>query len=272
MNESTEGVRLQKVLANAGVASRRASEELITSGAVKVNGKLVKELGTRINPEVDKVSVRGTPVQLDASRVYMALNKPVGVISSMADEFGRPDLSQYALRSDRIYNVGRLDADTSGLLILTNDGELANMLAHPKFGVTKTYVAKVEGQVSAQEIQKLLTGLELEDGPMKADKANLVDSNDYESLVEIVIHSGKNRVVRRMFESLGHPVKDLVRRQFGPVQLGPLKPGQTRLLSKVEVGALLKAAEGKSTRDPRPPKPKAKVATKLKPRGNRSGA
>jgi pseudouridine synthase len=190
----------------------------------------------------------------------------------MADEFGRPDLSQYALRSDRIYNVGRLDADTSGLLILTNDGELANMLAHPKFGVTKTYVAKVEGQVSAQEIQKLLTGFELEDGPMKADKANLVDSNDYESLVEIVIHSGKNRVVRRMFESLGHPVKDLVRRQFGPVQLGPLKPGQTRLLSKVEVGALLKAAEGKSTRAPRPPKPKAKVATKLKPRGNRSGA
>jgi pseudouridine synthase len=146
------------------------------------------------------------------------------------------------------------------------------MLAHPKFGVTKTYIAKVEGQVSAQEIQKLLSGLELEDGPMKADKANLVDSNAFESLVEIVIHSGKNRVVRRMFEALGHPVKDLVRRQFGPIQLGPLKQGQTRLLSKVEVGALLKAAEGKITRAPRPPKPKASQATKLKPRGKRNGA
>lgn len=272
MNESTEGVRLQKVLANAGVASRRASEELITSGAVKVNGKVVKELGTRINPDSDKVSVRGTPVQLDASRVYLALNKPVGVISSMADEFGRPDLSQYSLRSDRIYNVGRLDADTSGLLLLTNDGELANMLAHPKFGVTKTYIAKVEGAISSQEIQRLLSGVELEDGPMKADRANLVDTNAYESLVEIVIHSGKNRVVRRMFEAIGHPVKDLVRRQFGPIQLGPLKPGQTRLLSKVEVGALLKAAEGKTTRPPRPAKAKPKSGVKVRKKGEKNGA
>ena len=270
MTESNEGVRLQKVLANAGVASRRASEELITSGAVKVNGKVVKELGSRIDPEVDKVSVRGTPIQLDASRVYMALNKPIGVISSMADEFGRPDLSQYALRSDRIYNVGRLDADTSGLLILTNDGELANMLAHPKFGVTKTYVAKVEGTVTAQEINKLTTGVELEDGMMNADKVTLIDSNPFESLVEIVIHSGKNRVVRRMFESIGHPVKDLVRRQFGPVHLGPLKPGQTRLLSKVEVGALLKSADGKQQRAPRP-RSKGGQTVKAKPKGRRSG-
>lgn len=245
-----EGVRLQKVLANAGVASRRASEELILAGAVKVNGKVVKELGTRINPESDKVTVRGTPIQLDASRVYLALNKPVGVISSMSDEFGRPDLSQYALRDDRVYNVGRLDADTSGLIILTNDGELANMLAHPKYGVTKTYFAKVEGLVSSQDIQKLLNGVELEDGLMKADKATLVDSNMMESLVELVIHSGKNRVVRRMFESVGHPVKELVRRQFGPIQLGPLKPGQTRLLSKIEVGALLKAAQN-SAKEPK---------------------
>lgn len=266
MSESNEGVRLQKVLANAGVASRRASEELITSGAVKVNGKVVKELGTRINPEHDKVSVRGTPIQLDATRVYLALNKPVGIISSMADELGRPDLSQYALRSDRVYNVGRLDADTSGLLILTNDGELANMLAHPKFGVTKTYVAKVEGTITSQEIHKLLKGVELEDGPMKADKATLVDSNPFESLVEIVIHSGKNRVVRRMFEAIGHPVKDLVRRQFGPVHLGPLKQGQTRLLSKIEIGALLKAAEGKETRAPRPPKSKSAGSSKSKPK------
>ena len=243
MSENNEGVRLQKVLANAGVASRRASEELIVSGAVKVNGKVVKELGTRINPESDKVSVRGTPIQLDASRVYLALNKPVGVISSMSDEFGRPDLSQYALRDDRVYNVGRLDADTSGLIILTNDGELANMLAHPKYGVTKTYLAKVEGKITPQDVHKLIAGIELEDGFMKADKAVLVDSKIGESLVEIVIHSGKNRVVRRMFDAIGFPVIELVRRQFGPIQLGPLKPGQTRLLSKVEVGALLKAAQ-----------------------------
>lgn len=264
MTTEIEGVRLQKVLANAGVASRRASEELILAGAVKVNGKVVKELGTRINPETDKVSVRGTPIQLDASRVYLALNKPVGVISSMSDEFGRPDLSQYALRDDRVYNVGRLDADTSGLLILTNDGELANMLAHPKFGVSKTYVAKVEGLVTSQGINQLLKGVQLEDGLMSADKANLVDSNPYESLVEITIHSGKNRVVRRMFDSIGHPVKDLVRRQFGPIQLGPLKPGQTRLLSKVEIGALLKAAQNSSK------EPKARsIKPGPKPRGRK---
>jgi pseudouridine synthase len=265
MNQKNEGVRLQKVLANAGVASRRASEELIVAGAVKVNGKVVKELGTKIDPNQDKVSVKGTPIQMDASRVYLALNKPVGVISSMADEFGRPDLSQYALRDDRVYNVGRLDADTSGLIILTNDGELANMLAHPKYGVTKTYVAKVEGQVTSQELNKLLSGVELEDGLMKADKANLMDGNSFESLVEIVIHSGKNRVVRRLFESIGHPVTELVRRQFGPIQLGPLKLGQTRLLSKVEVGALLKAAQ--NTVNKPSTNPGAKPGPK--PRGNR---
>ncbi|MEY4417677.1 MAG: hypothetical protein RIQ88_115 [Actinomycetota bacterium] len=259
-----DGVRLQKVLANAGVASRRASEELILAGAVKVNGKVVKELGTKINPETDKVAVRGTPIQLDASRVYLALNKPVGVISSMADEYGRPDLSQYALRDDRVYNVGRLDADTSGLIILTNDGDLANMLAHPKYGVQKTYLAKVDGQVTSQEIHKLLSGFELEDGFMKADKAVLVDSKTDQSLVELVIHSGRNRVVRRMFDEIGHPVRELVRRQFGPIQLGPLKPGQTRLLSKVEVGALLKAAQNSNS------EPKARSAKPgPKPRGRR---
>jgi pseudouridine synthase len=144
------------------------------------------------------------------------------------------------------------------------------MLAHPKFGVTKTYIAKVEGQVTPQEINKLISGVELEDGMMKADKAILVDSNPFESLVEIIIHSGKNRVVRRMFEAIGHPVKDLVRRQFGPIHLGPLKQGQTRLLSKVEVGALLKSSEGKQVRAPRP-KSKGGQSTKAKPRGRTSG-
>lgn len=248
----TEGVRLQKVMAAAGVASRRVCEDMITQGRVKVNGKVVTELGTRINPDVDKVTVGGTPVQLDNSRVYLALNKPRGVVSSMADENGRPDLSQFVEGYDRVFNVGRLDSETTGLIIMTNDGDLAHKLAHPKFGVTKTYVARVEGVVTPAIIHKLLSGFELEDGMIKADKAHVVDVQPGESIVEIVLHSGRNRIVRRMFDFVGHPVVGLVRRQFGPIQLGPLKEGRIRELSKIEVGALLKAAEGEVKRAPRP--------------------
>ena len=252
-----EGVRLQKVMAAAGVASRRVCEDMITQGRVKVNGKVVTELGTRINPEVDKVTVGGTPVQLDNSRVYLALNKRRGVVSSMADENGRPDLSQFVEGYDRVFNVGRLDSETTGLIIMTNDGDLAHKLAHPKFGVTKTYVARVEGVVTPAIIHKLLSGFELEDGMIKADKAHVVDVQPGESLVEVVLHSGRNRIVRRMFDFVGHPVVGLVRRQFGPIQLGPLKEGRIRELSKIEVGALLKAAEGEVKRAPRPANKKA---------------
>ena len=245
-SEAELGVRLQKVLASAGVASRRVCEDLIVQGKVTVNGKRVTELGTRIDPAVDRVAVSGMPVQLDASRIYLALNKPVGVVSSMADEHGRPDLSQFVVGYDRVYNVGRLDSETSGLIIMTNDGELAHKLAHPKFGVTKTYLAKVSGQVDASIIHKLLSGFELEDGFIKADRAKLVQTGLEESLVELVLHSGRNRIVRRMFEHLGHPVVGLVRKQFGSIQLGPLKAGKIRELSKIEVGALIKAAEGES--------------------------
>ena len=174
-NGEPEGVRLQKVMAAAGVASRRVCEDLIVQGKVKVNGKQVTELGTRINPDVDKVSVSGTPIQLDNSRVYLALNKPYGVVSSMADENGRADLSQFVVGYDRVFNVGRLDAETTGLIIMTNDGDLAHKLAHPKFGVTKTYVARVEGVVTPPIIHKLLSGFDLEDGFIKADKAHIVD-------------------------------------------------------------------------------------------------
>ncbi|WP_138316251.1 pseudouridine synthase [Rhodoluna limnophila] len=253
-NDEPEGVRLQKVMAAAGVASRRVCEDFITQGRVKVNGKVVTELGTRINPEVDKVTVGGTPIQLDNSRVYLALNKPRGVVSTMADENGRPDLTQFVIGYDRVFNVGRLDSETTGLIIMTNDGDLAHKLAHPKFGVTKTYVARVEGVVTPAIIHKLFSGFELEDGFIKADKAHIVDVQPEESLVEIVLHSGRNRIVRRMFDFVGHPVVGLVRRQFGPIQLGPLKEGRVRELSKIEVGALLKAAEGKQERAPRPPK------------------
>lgn len=261
-NDGPEGVRLQKVMAAAGVASRRVCEEYITSGRVKVNGKVVTELGTRINPDVDKVTVGGTPIQLDNSRVYLALNKPAGVVSSMADENGRPDLSQFVEGYDRVFNVGRLDSETTGLIIMTNDGDLAHKLAHPKFGVTKTYVARVEGVVTPAVIHKLLSGFELEDGNVKADKAHIVDVQPGESLVEVVLHSGRNRIVRRMFDFVGHPVIGLVRRQFGPIQLGPLKEGRIRELSKIEVGALLKAAEGETKRAARPANKKSPLQRK----------
>ena len=170
-----EGVRLQKVLANAGVASRRVCEQYIVEGRVRVNGQVVTELGTRIDPASDLVDVDGTAIQLDATKRYIMLNKPTGVVSSMKDEQGRPDLRRYTREwPERLYNVGRLDAETSGLLVLTNDGDLAHVLAHPSFGVTKVYIAKVDGRVTAQTIARLVKGIELEDGPIAADKAPLV--------------------------------------------------------------------------------------------------
>lgn len=238
-----EGVRLQKVLANAGVASRRVVEQYIVEGRIRVNGEVVTELGRRIRPETDLVDVDGTAIQLDVSKRYVILNKPTGVVSTMRDENGRPDLRRYTDEWDeRLYNVGRLDSDTSGLLVLTNDGDLAHVLAHPSFGVTKVYIAKVEGTVTAQTIAKLTKGIELEDGPIAADKARLLDTSRGSSLVELTLHSGRNRIVRRMLAAVGHPVTELVRRQFGPLHLGALPVGKTRELTKIELGALLTLA------------------------------
>jgi 23S rRNA pseudouridine2605 synthase/16S rRNA pseudouridine516 synthase len=237
--------RLQKVLANAGVASRRVAEQLIVEGRVRVNGRVVTELGSRVDPEKDLVDVDGTAVQLDQSKRYVMLNKPTGVVSSMKDDRGRPDLRRFTKDwPERLYNVGRLDAETSGLLVLTNDGELAHVLAHPSFGVTKVYIAKVEGRVTPQTVQKLLRGVELEDGQIAADKARLLSASAEGggSLVELTLHSGRNRIVRRMMAAVGHPVLELVRRQFGPLHLGTLPAGQARELTKVERGALLTLA------------------------------
>lgn len=258
---STDGVRLQKVLANAGVASRRVAENLIVEGRVRVNGVVVTELGSRIDPEVDLVDVDGTAIQLDETKRYVVLNKPRGVVSSMLDDRGRPDLRQFVEDwPERLYNVGRLDADTSGLLVLTNDGGLAHVLAHPSFGVTKVYVAKVAGKVTAQTIATLTRGVELDDGPIAADKARLLsastsaatESSGGESLVELTLHSGRNRIVRRMMAAVGHPVVELVRRQFGPLHLGTLPVGRARELTKVEQGALLTLARG-AAEEPPPP-------------------
>lgn len=256
---STDGVRLQKVLANAGVASRRVAENLILEGRVKVNGVLVTELGSRVDPETDLIDVDGTAIQLDPTKRYVMLNKPRGVVSSMLDDRGRPDLRQYVQEwPERLYNVGRLDADTSGLLVLTNDGESAHVLAHPSFGVTKVYIAKVEGRVTPQTIGILTRGIELDDGPIAADRARLLDASAASatggSLVELTLHSGRNRIVRRMMSAVGHPVIELVRRQFGPLHLGTLPVGRARELTKVERGALLTLARD-AAEVPPPPSP-----------------
>ena len=247
-DENTPGadttMRLQKALANAGVASRRVAEEMIVAGRVRVNGQVVTELGSRVDVESDLVDVDGTAIQFDQSKRYVMLNKPTGVVSSMRDERGRPDLRQFTKQwEERLYNVGRLDADTSGLLVLTNDGELAHVLAHPSFGVTKVYLARVRGRVTPATIARLTRGVELEDGRIRADKARLKDVSagrgEGSSLVELTLHSGRNRIVRRMMAEVGHPVIELVRRQFGPLHLGTLPVGKTRELTKIERGALL---------------------------------
>lgn len=239
-----EGERLQKVLAAAGVASRRVGEQLIVAGRVTVNGRVVAELGARVHPETDRIAVDGTAVQLDPDKRYVMLNKPTGVVSSLRDERGRPDLRQFtADHPERLFNVGRLDADTSGLLLLTNDGELANVLAHPSFGVEKTYRATVAGVVRPAALARLTAGVELEDGRAAADRARLIgEPSRGASIVELTLHSGRNRVVRRMLAEVGHPVTALVRRQFGPLHLGTLGSGRTRHLTTVELGRVLTLA------------------------------
>jgi len=250
MSAADDGERLQKVMAAAGVASRRVSENLIQAGRVEVNGEVVTELGRRVHPGSDLVAVDGVAIQLDVSKRYVMLNKPVGYVSSLADDRGRPDLRGWTSRyEERLFNVGRLDAQTSGLLLLTNDGELAHTLAHPSFGVLKTYIARVEGTMSAQTVGKLRSGVDLEDGPIAADRARILGqpSGGY-TMVEVTLHSGRNRIVRRMLEAVGHPVVDLVRRQFGPLHLGTLASGQTRDLTKVELGQLLTEARSAEAR------------------------
>lgn len=255
----TDGERLQKVLAAAGVASRRVCEQYISDGRVSVNGVVVTELGSRVDPAVDEVAVDGTAVQLDPGKRYVMLNKPTGVFSSLNDERGRRDLREFTGAYDeRLFNVGRLDAETSGLLLLTNDGDLAHVLAHPSFGVAKTYIATVHGVVAPATLRLLERGIPLEDGEIAADRARVVgESSKDRTIVEVTLHSGRNRIVRRMLDAVGHPVDELVRRQFGPLHLGTLGIGRARDLTKVEIGHLLtiaragRAAAG--TTDPEDP-------------------
>ena len=238
-DDPTDGLRLQKALAQAGVASRRASEELIAEGRVEVNGRVITEQGTRVDPERDVIRVDGSRIPPPRRHLYLVLNKPRGVISTMDDPQGRPSLQQYVPRHQRLFHVGRLDTDTDGLLILTNDGEFANQLAHPSHEVPKTYLVEVEGLLDNKTLRRLEKGVTLEDGPIKADKLKLVQRAASRSLVQITLHSGRNRIVRRMMDAVGHPVRQLSRIAIGPVRLGQLQSGQTRELTQAELGALL---------------------------------
>jgi 23S rRNA pseudouridine2605 synthase len=239
------GIRLQKVLSQAGIASRRAAEKLIIDGRVEIDGQLVTELGTRVDPDVSVIRVDGARVVVDDSLVYLALNKPRGMHSTMSDDRGRPcigDLIEHRVRGNKkLFHVGRLDADTEGLILLTNDGELAHRLSHPRYGVLKTYLAEVPGPLAKDLGRRLTTGVELEDGTVVADRFRVVDQAGSRALVELTLHEGRKHVVRRMLAKVGHPVSRLVRIQVGPISLGSLRPAATRQLTTAEVGDLYAA-------------------------------
>ncbi|MEJ3748023.1 pseudouridine synthase [Actinomycetes bacterium KLBMP 9797] len=238
--------RLQKVLASAGVASRRASEDLIARGRVTVDGKVAR-LGDKVDPRASVIHVNGERVVTDSRLVYLAMNKPRGVVATMADERGREAVADYlGTLEQRVYHVGRLDADSEGLLLLTNDGALAHRLMHPSYGVPKTYLAEVAGPVPRGVGRRLLAGVDLEDGPAKADAFRVVDTLGRTAQVEIVLHDGRKHIVRRLLAEVGHPVSRLVRTKIGPVSLGDLKVGRTRRLTSTEVAALFRAAEDPS--------------------------
>ena len=240
-----DGVRLQKLLAQAGVASRRVCEEMITEGRVTVNGEVVTELGVRVDPSKVTVQVDGMTVQTNDKLVYMAFNKPAGVVSTMEDPEGRPCISDFlrSSMSERVFHVGRLDVETEGLLLLTNDGELANRLTHPSYEVPKTYMVQVPGPMEPGVGAAMKKGIRLEDGVTRVDEFKLVDSTPGHVLVEVTIHSGKNRIVRRLFDAVGYPVERLVRVEMGPIRIGSQKQGTVRNLSKVEIGHLLASVD-----------------------------
>jgi 23S rRNA pseudouridine2605 synthase len=236
-------VRLQKLLAQSGVASRRKCEELMLAGLVVVDGEVVTRLGTKVDPRTAVIRVDGKRLPPVSEHVYLALNKPRGVVSTMSDPEGRRTLQDLVSeRSERLFHVGRLDTDTSGLILLTNDGDFAHRMAHPSYEVDKTYVAEVEGEVTKATIRTLLDGVTLDDGPVTVSKARLVTSARGKSIVELVIHEGRNRIVRRLLDHVGHPVRRLTRTAIGPVALGQLTSGELRDLTLAELGELLDQA------------------------------
>jgi len=237
-------VRLQKLLATSGVASRRKCEELMLAGEVEVDGEVVTRLGTKVDPATAVIRVSGTRLPPASPNVYLVLNKPRGVVSTMSDPQGRRTLGDLvADRPERLFHVGRLDTDTSGLIVLTNDGDFAQRLAHPSYEVDKTYVAEVDGEVSKATLRTLREGVTLEDGPVTVSKVRVVQQGKGKSIVELVIHEGRNRIVRRLLDHVGHPVKRLTRTAIGPVRLGRLPEGELRELTRDELGVLLDSAD-----------------------------
>jgi 23S rRNA pseudouridine2605 synthase len=235
--------RLQKVIAQAGITSRRKAETLITEGKVKVNGQVVRELGVKVNAKNDQIEVEGVPIDREEP-VYFLMYKPQGVISSVKDEKGRKVVTDFIDIEQRVFPIGRLDYDTSGLILLTNDGEFANQLMHPKFKIDKVYVAKVRGIPTREELKRLQTGVVLEDGKTAPARVKLIsmDKKKQTAIVQLTIHEGRNRQVRRMFEAIGHPVMKLKREQYSFLNIRTMNPGDVRPLKPIEVKHLRELA------------------------------
>ena len=241
-------IRLQKLLAQSGVASRRKCEELMLAGLVEVDGEVVTRLGTKVDPRTAVIRVDGKRLPPVSPNVYLVLNKPRGVVSTMSDPQGRRTLSDLLTdRAERLFHVGRLDTDTEGLILLTNDGDFAQRVAHPSYELSKTYVAEVDGVVEKATVRRLRDGVTLDDGPVEVDSCKVVSSSRSakgdRSIVELVIHEGRNRIVRRLLDEVGHPVRRLTRTAIGPVVLHGLRPGAFRELTRDELGTLLDAAK-----------------------------
>jgi 23S rRNA pseudouridine2605 synthase len=237
-------IRLQKLLAQSGVASRRKCEELMLAGLVEVDGEVVTRLGTKVDPSTAVIRVDGRRLPPVSPHVYLVLNKPAGVTSTMSDPHADRTLAEFvADRPERLFHVGRLDTDTDGLILLTNDGDFAQRVAHPSYELDKTYVAEVAGVVSRSTLQRLRDGVTLEDGPVEVGSVRVVSSTQDRSIVELVIHEGRNRIVRRLLDEVGHPVRRLTRTAVGPVLLRGLAPGRIRDLTRDELGVLLDAAQ-----------------------------
>src|ERR1700755_1600669 len=241
----SEGIRLQKVLSQAGIARGRVPKKMILDGRVEVDDRVVTELGTRVHPDVSVIRVDGARVTVDDTLVHLAINKPRGMHSTMSDDRGRPcvgDLVEHRVRGNKkLFHVGRRDADTEGLMLLTNDGELAHRLMQPSFEVPKTYLATVNGSVPRGLGKKLRAGIELDDGPVAVDDFAVVDAIPGNTLLRVTLHEGRKRIVRRMLAEVGFPVQTLVRTDIGAVALGEQRPGSIRALRRNEIGALYKA-------------------------------
>ena len=238
-DDERQGERLQKVLARAGVGSRRVSEDMIEAGRISVNGRPVAVQGMRVDPSVDKISVDGVRIEIRDDRVTYAMNKPPGVITAMSDDRNRPTVGDMVGDLAKgLVHVGRLDQDTEGLLLLTNDGELAHRLAHPSYEVRKTYLAQVSGSVPRDMARRLRAGVVLDDGPVKVDGFRVVDTHAGQSVVEVVLHEGRKHIVRRLLAHVGLPVSRLTRTAVGPIELQRMRSGSIRKLTRAELGAL----------------------------------